>query len=172
MKKLLLGMTAAAALAVASPGVVLAQGHGGHGGGGGGGPGGGNAQMGGGGGPGGGRGGGPVGGGRSMSMHGNVSSNARGPSNFSHGGPHHMSRNHGMSRDFSSRHSRNGRYAWNGRHDHHHRHHRGDRFYFGGWWGPDYYDDYAYYDPCYQYVWTSFGYRYVNTCVSGYYGPY
>ncbi len=61
----------------------------------------------------------------------------------------------------------------NWRHDRHHRHHRHHRnfaFYFDtpGF----YYDDYASYDSCYQYVWTRYGYRYVNTCASDYYNVY
>ena len=56
------------------------------------------------------------------------------------------------------------------RHHRHHRHHRNFAFYFDT---PDfYYDDYASYDSCYQYVWTRYGYRYVNTCTSYYYNVY
>ena len=35
-----------------------------------------------------------------------------------------------------------------------------------------YYDGYAAYDGCYQYVWTRYGYRYVDTCTTDYYGVY
>ncbi|HVT56408.1 MAG TPA: hypothetical protein VHD34_10245 [Xanthobacteraceae bacterium] len=175
MKKLLLGMTAAAALAVATPGVALAQHGGGHGGGGasisGGGGGGGHIS----GGGGGGRGGASAnvsGGGRSMGSHGNFSSRG----DISRGSHHRMSSDRGARRHFSDRHVRGDRFASRDfRHDRHHRHHRHfrDRDFSLFIDTPDYYyNDYAYYDPCYRTVWTSFGWRYVNTCTSYYYGVY
>jgi hypothetical protein len=174
MKKFLLGMTAAAALAVAVPGMALAQQGGDHGGGGKGG-----ASM-----SGGGGGGGHISGGGSARSSGSVrgGGNAHISSRANiRGDVRGHSRGHVSSREFSHRDRVRGdvrtrdRYASRDyRHDgrrHHHRHFRDRNFSFFVD-TPDYYDNYAYYDPCYRNVWTSFGWRYVNTCTSYYYGVY
>ena len=165
MRNLLLGMTAAAALALAVPSAALAQqDHGKRGGGAhvSGGRTGGNAHI--------------SGGNRSMNMHGNVSGNARMSSRESHRGSHHMrgDRRGDRNRNFVDTRSRNRVTSndWDRRHGHHrhHRHHRNFNFFVDtpGF----YYDDYASNDTCYQYVWTRWGYRYVNTCTSYYYNVY
>jgi hypothetical protein len=70
--------------------------------------------------------------------------------------------NHNVNRNFVVNPRFNNRFALNDRHHHHHHH----RFFFPGF---VYDDSYASYDTCYQYVWTPYGYRYVNVCVSDYY---
>lgn len=173
MQKLLLSIAAAAALAFAAPQAAMAQHHGG---------GGGSHASGGGGGG---------GGGRSFSGHSGASrSFSGGISNrsFNSGGSFHghahqsrMNRNFAAANDrvMSSNRSvnradrrvTNQRIASNDRGRH--RHHRHHRHFSGVWWGPGYYyDDYAAYDGCYQWVWTNFGYRYVDTCGTDYYGVY
>jgi hypothetical protein len=184
MQKLVLGIAAAAALAFAAPQATMAQHQGG---------GGGSHVSGGGGGGGGGRSFG--GGGRSYSGHssaarsfsGGVSNRGISSRSFNSGrsfhGHAHQSR---MNRNFAAandgalrsrsvnridRRVANQRIASNDRHRH--RHHRHHRHFSGVWWGPTYYyDDYAAYDGCYQWVWTNFGYRYVDTCSTDYYGVY
>jgi hypothetical protein len=167
MTKALFGLAAAAALAFALPNAALARDHGGgHGGGGG-------AHFSG--------GGGPSSGARSFSAARSASpgfSANRSVTGRSFNRSANVYRgnrgNRGVNaRNFASANSRsvnrNNRMAWNGRH---HRHHRGGGVFF---WGPgygDYYDDYAAYNDCYQYVWTRYGYRYVDTCSSLYYGVY
>jgi hypothetical protein len=171
MRSFLIGLTAAAALALAVPGAAMAENHGdgGHGGGGGhvsGGHGGGGGMS---------RG---MSSSRSMGMSRSVQSN-RGMSARSMQSNRRMSarsaranRNFASNRGVNTRslarsntNARANRFAMNGRN--HHRHRRG-----GGSYGYDYYDDYAGYDTCYQYTWTPRGYRYVNTCASEYYGAY
>jgi hypothetical protein len=187
MRKLLIGLTAAAALALAVPGTAMAQHHGGDGHGvgghasGGGHGGGGNASR--------GmslRSSGMSSRGMSRNMQGNRGISARGMhANRGLSARSHRAHRNFASQNFTSNRSINARRlaranvntsrvnrqaAVNGRHHHrHHRHHRG-----GGWWYPGfaYYDDYAGYDTCYQYLWTPRGYRYVNTCASDYYGVY
>ncbi len=179
MRKLLFGLAAVAALAFAVPEAAMAQHHGGGGSHVSGGGGGGRSFSGGGGGR-----SFSGGGGRSFSGGSGRSFSAnRGmaPRSFSNQG---VSANRNFARSFdgnraanrsltnrnlavqNNRLARNNRVAMNGRHGHHRRHFRGGGFY------PYYYDDYAGYDACYQYVWTAGGYRYVDTCTSDYYGVY
>lgn len=155
MRKLLLGLTAAAAFAFAIPGAALAANNngGGHGGGGhgGGGRGGGAAAA-------------HVSGGGHMGMSRGASrSSNRSFSNRSVHSRGHANRNFARQQNFANArvNSRNARVASNRHHRHHHRRHFNGFAFF-----PDsgYYDDYAGYDTCYQYVWTRWGYRYVNTC--------
>lgn len=179
MRKLLLGLTAAAALAFAVPGAAIAAHNGDRGGG---------SHSG--GGPGGGHGGGGHGGshmGSHMGSHnmGGHTSMPRGASRSFHSSrnfhtnrnaasrnavtPQRLGRAGNFTQQKSYANSRSARTAWNHHHRHHRRHVRGGGF----WWFPDYaYGDYAGYDTCYQYVWTQFGYRYVNTCGPDYYGAY
>ena len=169
MRKLVFALTAAAAVALAAPSVSFARDvGGGHGGG----HGGSHAS-------GGGR---SMGSARSMNVqHGpsmqmqrsmNTRSFNRHVSNrdvhWNRHSRHVNARNFAAADTRSLRHDRVASNNW--RHDRHHRHHRHHRnfaFYFDT---PDfYYDDYASYDSCYQYVWTRYGYRYVNTCAPDYY---
>lgn len=178
MRKLVFALTAAAAVAFAVPNVSFARDNNSGGGGGshasGGHSGGGGRSF-----SGGGR---SMGSARSMNVQRGPSmnmqrSNAR---NFNrHVSNRDVQWNRHMSRNVNSqnfaaantRSMRRDRVAsnnWqNDRHHRHHRHHRNFGFYFDT---PDYYyDDYAGYDTCYQYLWTRYGYRYVNTCASDYY---
>lgn len=167
MRNLLLGMTAAAAFALAVPGTALAQqDHGGRSGR--------SAHV--------------SGGGSAHVGSGRVSGNARISGNvsgshrmsnreFSHGSRHHFRSDRVRTRDFAAvdtRSFRRDRVASNNwRHDRHHGHHRHHRnFNFIVDTPGFYYDDYASNDTCYQYVWTRWGYRYVNTCTSYYYNVY
>lgn len=185
MRKLLFGIATLAALAFATPQAALAAQHGG---------GGGSHASGGHGGGGGGRSFGG-GGGRSFSGHSGPSRSFSG-SNFSNrgmtsgrsfSGNHARSMNRNFNRNLATTNNRvmnnrvmNNRVVNNRianqriassdrRHHRHHRHFRNGIYY----WGPDYYyDDYAAYDGCYQYLWTRYGYRYVNTCSTDYYSVY
>jgi hypothetical protein len=184
MRKLVFALTAAAAVAFAAPNVSFARDNrGGHGGGGG------SHASGGGHSGGGGRsfsggGGRSMGGARSMNVQRGHSMNMQrsmSSRNFNrhvsnrdvqwnrHAGRHVNSRNFAAA---DTRSLRRDRVASNDRrHDRHHRHHRHHRnfVYFDT---PDfYYDDYAS-NGCYQYVWTRYGYRNVNTCATDYYSIY
>jgi hypothetical protein len=75
--------------------------------------------------------------------------------------------NHNVNRNLAVNPNFNNQFAFKDRH-HHHRHHH--RFLSPGFVYDD--DSYASYDTCYQYVWTQYGYRYVNVCVPDYYGYY
>lgn len=180
MRKLVFALTAAAAVAFAAPSVSFARdnnsGGGSHVSGGGHGGGGGRSFSG---------GGRSMGSARSMNVQRGPSMNMQRSMNTRSFNRHvsnrdvrwnrHVNRNVNA-RNFAAadtRSLRRDRVASNNwRHDRHHRHHRHHRnfVYFGT---PDfYYDDYAAYDGCYQYVWTRYGYRYVNTCATDYYSVY
>jgi hypothetical protein len=152
MRKLLFGLTAAAALAFAVPGAALAQHHSSGGGHSAGHMSGGSAMR------------GPSA--RSFSSNAGVNRNFTGNRSARINNRNIGTRNLAVN-NRGNNFARNGRYASNDRHRHHGR---------GGWGWPGYfyggYDDYAGYDSCYQYVWTPGGYAYVNTCGSNYYGVY
>jgi hypothetical protein len=147
MRKLLLGMTALAALAFAVPDAAMAQQH----------RDGGGSHV--------------SGGGRAM---GGASFNSR--SSFS--ANRNFSRNVNVNRNFNrnvnvnrnfNRNVNVNRFASNDfRHHRHHRRHFRDNVFFDVVIG----DDYAAYDSCYQYIWTRYGYRYVNVCAPDYYYYY
>jgi hypothetical protein len=157
MRKLLLGMTALAALAFAVPDAAMAQQHRG------GGShvsGGGGAHF---------SGGGRAMGGASFNSRSSFSANRNFSRNvnFNRNFNRNVNVNRNINRNVNI--SRNRFASSDFRHHHrHHRRHFRDNVFFDVVIGDGY--DYAAYDSCYQYIWTRYGYRYVNVCAPDY--PY
>ncbi len=152
MRKLLLGMTALAALAFAVPDAAMAQQHmrGARG----------AAHV---------SGGGHAMGRASFSGRSSFSGNRNFAVNRNFNRNVNINRNVNVNRNINRNVNINRFASSDFRHHHrHHRHHFRDNVFFDVVIGDTY--DYAAYDSCYQYIWTRYGYRYVNVCAPDY--PY